>query len=272
MRLEELEKMHRLEDQYWWFVGRRQLLRNLIERYAPEAGLILDVGCGTGGTLSALEHLGTVVGADLSEDALGFCRQRGHRCLVCSCAEDLAFADGAFGAAVCADVFEHLQDDGKGFSEVLRILRPGGIVVVTVPAYPWLWSEHDEALSHKRRYLASGLRGRLTDAGAEMVRLSHDVSFVFPIVLAVRLLNRLRLRRLGKPHTQLMSLPGWLNRFFTGLQAMEAWIVTRVSLPVGTSIVAVARKPNASEGYPHPERGPGAGEKSHRLPLTPSSP
>jgi len=242
MRLEELEKMHRLEDQYWWFVGRRRLLRNLIQRYAPDAHVILDVGCGTGGTLSVLEDLGTVVGADLSEDALGFCRQRGLRCLVCSCAEDLAFADGTFDAAVCADVFEHLEDDEKGFSEVLRILRPGGIVVVTVPAYPWLWSEHDEALSHKRRYMAGELRERLSRAGAEVLRISHDVSFVFPVVLAVRLLNRLRIRRLGKPHTQLMSLPVWANRLLTGLQALEAWIVTRVSLPVGTSIVAVARK------------------------------
>ena len=129
----------------------------------------------------------------------------------------------------------------------MRILKPGGTALITGPAYPWLWSEHDQALSHRRRYLAGELRARIAAAGGEVLRLSHDVSFVFPIVLAVRLLNRLRLRKLGKPHTQLMSLPGWLNRFFTGLQAVEAWLVSRLNLPVGTSIVAVARKPKESQ-------------------------
>lgn len=247
MRLEEIEKMHRLEDRYWWFVGRRRLLRSMLLRYAPEAKLILDIGCGTGGTLSTLADLGTLVGTDISEDALDFCALRGHRCLVRSCAEELAIADDVFDAAVCADMLEHLDDDEKGFAEVMRILRPGGIAVITVPAYPWLWSEHDEALSHRRRYLAGELRRKIVAAGGEVLRVSHDVSFVFPIVLVVRLLNRLRLRKLGKPHTQLMSLPGWVNRFFTGVQAVEAWLVTRVSLPVGTSIVAVARKPAGSE-------------------------
>ena len=247
MRLEELEKMRRLEDRYWWFVGRRRLLRNLLQRYAPDAELILDIGCGTGGTLTALDDLGALVGTDLSPDALDFCALRGHRCLVRSRAEELPFETGTFDVAICADMLEHLDDDEKGFAEVMRILKPGGTALMTVPAYPWLWSEHDEALSHRRRYLAGDLRAKIVAAGGEVLKVSHDVSFVFPIVLVVRLLNRLRLRKLGKPHTQLMSLPGWLNRFFTGLQAVEAWLVTRVNLPVGTSIVAVARKPAESQ-------------------------
>lgn len=243
MRYEELAKMYRMEDAYWWFVGRRRLVRALVKRHGPPSPTVLDVGCGTGGTMDGLRDLGEIWGADVSESALDFCRERGHPSLNRCRAEALAFADASFDVAVCCDILEHLEDDDLGFAEVLRVLRPGGVAIVTVPAYKWLWSEHDEALSHKRRYEKRELRDKLKVHGVEVLKLSYAVSFVFPLVLAVRLLSRLRVRKLGKPHTQLMSLPRWLNSFFLWLQEIETWVISHAGLPFGSSLVAVVRKP-----------------------------
>lgn len=238
--------MYRLEDAYWWYVGRRRLVKALVQRHAESRLRILDVGCGTGGTLEALADLGSVVGADISAEALSFCRQRGHMALAKCRIEALPFAQGAFDVVVCCDILEHVADDEAGLREVLRVLRPGGMVVITVPAYRWLWSEHDEALSHLRRYERGMLRRKLAAVGARLVRLSYAVSFVFPVVLVYRLLSRLRLRPLGPPHTQLMRVPGWVNALLTWLLDVENRLLMRLSLPFGTSLVAVATKPPAS--------------------------
>ncbi len=243
MRYEELAHMYELEDAYWWFVSRRRLVRALIEQFGPPNPRILDVGCGTGGTLDALADLGTVCGADRSADAIAFCRRRGHTTLSRCRAEALAFANDSFDVAVCCDVFEHLVDDLGAMGEVLRVLKPGGVAIITVPAYQWLWSEHDEALSHERRYSRRQLADRLKVEGAEVVKITYAVSLVFPLVLMTRLLSRLRLRRLGVPHTQLMQLPRWANRFLLWLQDLESAVISRAGFPFGTSVVAVARKP-----------------------------
>lgn len=242
MRFEELEKMYRMEDRYWWFVSRRRMIRALIARWGPPSPRVVDVGCGTGGGMDSLADIATVAGVDLSDDALQFCRLRGHSFLNRCRAEAIAFADDSFDVAVCCDVIEHLEDDQAGLAEVLRILRPGGIAVITVPAYKWLWSEHDEALSHRRRYERRELHDKLKVHGVEVVKLTFAVSFVLPIVLGTRLLGRLRIRKLGKPHTQTMALPGWLNRLFLWLGDIENWVLTWGGFPCGASLVAVVRK------------------------------
>lgn len=246
MRLEELDKMYRLEDTYWWFVGRRRLVEQLVRRYGVASPRMLDVGCGTGGTMDALGPLGEVWGADISQDALDFCRERGHESVRLCAAEALDFEDASFDLALACDVLEHV-DDVQALREILRVLRPGGIVVATAPAYRFLWSEHDLALSHRRRYERRDLRDRLREAGFEVVKLTYAVSFVFPVVVLFRLLNRARVRRLGTPHTQLLRIPGWLNWLFTLIQDIENWFVIRTGFLFGTSLVAVARKPGAGE-------------------------
>jgi SAM-dependent methyltransferase len=243
MRVEELEKMYRLEDAYWWFVGRRRLVHALLRRYGPPQPRLLDVGCGTGGTLDEVRDEGELWGVDVAREALEFCRQRGHRGLGQCTVEALPFAADSFDVALCCDILEHLDDDRAGLAEVLRVLRPGGIAIVTLPAYPWLWSEHDVALSHRRRYDRASFRAALKGFDVRIVKLTYGVTLVFPVVLAVRVLSRLRIRRLGQPHTQLMSMPGWANRLLIGLQALEAQVVSRFGFPFGTSLVAVLRKP-----------------------------
>lgn len=242
MRPDELEKMYRLEDTYWWFVGRRQLVRNLVQKYAPQAPCMLDAGCGTGGTMDYLQDLGEITGVDFAAEALKFCKERGHESLGRCQIEALPFASSTFDVVVCCDILEHLDDDIAGLNETLRVLKPGGVAIYTLPAYQWLWSEHDEALSHRRRYSARDFLNRLKGVNIKLLKISYAVTAVFPIVLAVRVLNRLRLHKMGKPHTQLMSLPKWANILLIKVLNMEAYWLLRGNLPFGTSLVAVVQK------------------------------
>jgi SAM-dependent methyltransferase len=249
MRTSELQKMRDLEDTYWWFVGRRRLVRGLIDRFAPdgEPRVILDAGCGTGGTLMHLEGAGELWGCDLSTEALRLCRDRGFCNLAEGTVETLDFPDERFDVVVSCDVIEHVENDRGALEEMVRVLRPGGILVLTVPAHRWLWSGHDEALDHRRRYEPEPLREMLQGAGLRIELFSQAVAITMPAVLvsvALRRLARLLGRHDGEaPQTALFALPGPLNRLLIRLLGAEAWLMRYVSLPLGASLVVVARKP-----------------------------
>lgn len=244
MRLTELQEMYELEDTYWWFVGRRRMLRRLLERYGPSRRplRILDAGCGTGATMQALQSLGEVWGCDLSEDALAMCRERGAQHLRCCDVTDLQFEDESFDAVVTADVLEHVPDDARAMAEMARVLRPGGVLVAAVPAHRYLWSEHDEALHHLRRYERAEFAALVKGAGLEMRKLSEAVMLALPAVLLYRGMRRLT-RREGGPRTSLVRLPRPLNSLLILLLSIENALMSHLSLPLGTSLVAAATKP-----------------------------
>lgn len=247
MRTREYEEIYSLEDSYWWFVGRRRLVRQLLERHRPEAPApmqILDVGCGTGGTMKALEDAGEVYGCDASPTALRFCKERGFRRLFCTIAEKLALGDNSFDVVVNCDVLEHIEDDRGALGQMYRVLRPGGLLILTVPAHPYLWSEHDEALAHLRRYTRREFTDKLQEAGYRIEKLSAAVSFVFPGILAFRLLQRLFRNPSDEPKTDLRILPGPINTFLVKLLHIETEMMKYTNLPIGTSFVAVAQKPH----------------------------
>jgi len=245
MRSREYQELYNLEDTYWWFVGRRQLVRQLLQRHVHDArARVLDAGCGTGGTMKELTGQGELYGCDFSPVALSFCRRRGFARLAAGDITALPYANHSFRAVISCDVLEHLADDRAGLREMLRVLEPGGTLIVTVPAHRFLWSEHDEALSHLRRYSARELRRLLQEAGAEVVKLSPVVVAAFAPILAFRLLQRLHPKQPGKPRTDLRVLSPWLNNLLIGALTLENWLLRYVNLPVGTSLVAVARKGN----------------------------
>jgi SAM-dependent methyltransferase len=228
MRAAELEEMYNLEESYWWFVGRRRLVADLIRRYAPgPRPRILDVGCGSGGTMVAVRDQGQVVGCDLSEDALGLCRRRDLGGLVSSRGEALSFASESFEVAL---------------EEIRRVLRPGGVFILTVPAYPSLWSSHDEILGHFRRYTRRVLRERLLEADLRPELLTYAVGLVLPAILAVRWSERLRHKATRPGQTGLIELPGPANRALIGTLDLERRLIPRIGLPWGSSLVAVARR------------------------------
>ncbi|HSV74136.1 MAG TPA: class I SAM-dependent methyltransferase [Chthonomonadales bacterium] len=240
MNAEEYERMYRLEDTYWWFVGRHHLAIDLLDRaFGGRRDLrILDIGCGTGAMSELLAAWGEVVSADCSPLALAFSRRRG---LVRVCAADamhLPFRDESFDAVVALDIIEHLPDDAVAAREIRRVLRPGGRLVATVPACPSLWSAHDVALMHQRRYVGSQVR-RLMDAGGLRVRrLTHATTLLFPLAWVTRVLAR----RSGSLHARLVPLSGPANRLLVGVMAAENALLRRCDLPFGLSVCCVAER------------------------------
>ena len=238
MQVEEYGKLRDLEDSYWWFVARRELAIDLI-RGQLGPGPILDMGCGTGAVLTELQALAPAIGLDVSPVALKFCQERGLRNLVAGDAQALPFQGSTFSAVVALDVIEHVADDAAAVRQAACALRPGGVLVINVPAFQSLWGPHDVALHHHRRYRAHDVRRLVEGAGLRVVRLSYGVFLLFPVVLFVRLIEK---TRGGKAEVRLPRVPAWLNRFLIGLQRFESKLMSWISLPWGSSIVVVARK------------------------------
>ena len=238
----EYERMFRNEDHYWWFVSRRELVLDLVSRLPrDDDARILDIGCGTGATASALRKYGEVLGLDFSTTALECCRRRGLTNVVHGRAESIPLPDCYADAIVATDILEHLDDDLAALTEFYRVLKPGGHAVITVPAYRFLWSEHDVALMHQRRYVARELVDVSTRAGFRVAKQSYALCFLFPLSLG-RLLKRSSPS--GKaPEAQIKPVPAWLNRALVRFQRLETAFLRWGRLPFGLSVVAVLEKP-----------------------------
>lgn len=240
----EYTKMFELEDHYWWFVGRRRLALRLLKQHSRASKPdVLDLGCGTGVVLRELSTWANPTGLDMSDLALGFCRQRTLHRLVRGDGSQLPLQDGTMDAIIGLDIFEHIEDDVAAFSEAYRVLRPGGVLVLSVPAFRSLWGPHDVALMHHRRYRASEVRQRLTDAGFVVRRATYSVFFLFPIVVVWRLFEK---RKKGPAKASLVTLPKWLNSTLITLQNLEASLLSSVNLPWGSSVIAVAERVEGS--------------------------
>src|SRR5438093_3224939 len=192
---DEYRVMFDIEDDYWWYRGLRALIKSLLAQYAPHASThptILDVGCGTGANLKLLQSYGTAVGVDISKDALAFCRARGipESRMFFASALELPFGSDHFDLAVSFEVLCNLQDDAAAFREVARILKPGAPFIVGLPAYQWLWCDHDVAVGHKRRYDSSEVRRKMSAAGFEIERVTYANVLLMPLIAAVRLMSR----------------------------------------------------------------------------------
>ncbi len=252
MERDEYRRMFELETTYWWFVARRTLvrdwvaaaLRRQISSDQTSSGTerwLLDVGCGTGMNAEMLTGFGRVIGTDVSVEALSWSRRRGLRALARCRAEQLCFADDMFDVVTALDLLEHVDDDLKALAELHRVCKPGGTLVVTVPAYGFLWSAHDEALHHRRRYAPHELYDKLTTMGFEVERLSHFMCGLFFPVFLLRLWQSLWKRGL-RPQSDLRPLPSWLNRFLIWLLGGERWLLRWLTLPFGVSLICRARK------------------------------
>ena len=236
----EYAKMFELEDHYWWFVGRRNLALQLLRSHTSVAKpKVLDLGCGTGVVLRELSSWASPTGLDMSELALDFCRQRSLTHLVQGDGAQLPIQDGQMDAVIGLDIFEHIEDDKAAFEEAYRVLRPGGILVLSVPAFQSLWGPHDVALMHFRRYRVQQVRQRLEEAGFTVRRASYSVFFLFPIVVIWRIFEK---RKKGPAKASLVTVPTLANRILIALQNAEAAILSMVDLPWGSSVVAVAQR------------------------------
>jgi SAM-dependent methyltransferase len=238
---DEYRVMFELEDRYWWYRGVRKMLKTWLDRYAPPGAIFLDGGCGTGANLELLQQYGIAIGIDLSDKAIEFCRARGASRAFIASLNELSFPDNSFDLVISYEVICNIADDQATFAEIARVLKPGGRMIVQVPAYQWLWGMHDVAVGHQRRYSARDLRAKITRAGMQIERLTHANALMFPAIAVDRLLRRVFGE--GKTiHSDLTPLPHVVNAVLSALYEMEMRLVARVDVPYGVSLLVRARK------------------------------
>ena len=235
---------YELEGRHWWFLGRRKLFLGLLEQAIPPVERpvdVLDFGCGTGAFLEHLERFGRVQAVDGDASAVAFCHARGRsEVRLAPPGEPLPFPDGAFDLVTTLDVIEHIDDDVAALAELRRVLRPGGRLLVAVPAFMFLWGKQDEVSHHRRRYTARSLRQALEAAGFAVDRTSYFNTLLFPPIAAVRVGRRL-LRRPGSAQSDFELGPPALNQALGAVFGAEATMVVRHGLPFGVSVLALAR-------------------------------
>jgi SAM-dependent methyltransferase len=243
----EYERMFEAEETQWWYAGMRAIglalldppLARLKDHGRPP--LILDAGCGTGLNLRHLGERGRALGVDLSPEALRFCGRRGVSAARASLLA-LPFPDRIFDCVTSFDVLYHawVTDDRAATRELVRVLRPGGLLLLRVPALRMLWGAHDQAVHSRHRYRRSEVFSLLTAAGLEVERISYCNTLLFPIVALRRSLDRLT----GRAGSDVGFLPAPLEWAFRKALLAEASHLARGrGLPFGASLVALARKP-----------------------------
>jgi len=241
MELAEYAQMEQQEQNYWWHIGRRKVLQQVLWKRIPQGQNldILDVGCGTGINYHWLKSWGRVVGLDPSPEALSYCRTK-------QVYDDLIQADGAdlpyhqqFDLITAFDVLEHIPDDRLALQSWFATLKPNGSVYLTVPAYQWLFSAHDKALHHQRRYSTRELSQKLKQVGFKIKFISPFFWFTFPLVVLVRLLTKA-----SPPKTSYVATSSGLSQLLVKLSSLEAnFLSAKHQLPYGSSIVVLATKP-----------------------------
>jgi SAM-dependent methyltransferase len=233
---------HQAEDRHWWYRGRRNVLERVVaDLRLPTDARILDAGCGSGRNMIELARHGTVTGIELSETSVRVACARDAGEVIEGSVLEMPFDDRAFELAVSLDVIEHLEDDLGALRELRRVVTPGGALLVTVPAYQWLWSGHDEINHHHRRYTRSSLQRIGEQAGWRQVRTTYFNSLLLPVAILLRLLDRLSTKT-TESSLDLWVPPKPVNWLLERPLALEAALIGRGGrIPAGLSLLAVFR-------------------------------
>lgn len=248
MEREQYDLMFAQEERHWWYVGMRRISSALLEQHRPRVDRpngrpldLLDAGCGSGGMTRYLERFGRVTGIDLAPEAVGLAHQRGLNRLARSSVGSIPFCDGAFDIVTSFDVLYHLNvnDDLAALSEIHRVLRPGGVALIRLPAFDWIRGAHDEVVHTRHRYTREELTLKLETVGFLVERSTYANFLLFPLAPIKRYLE---LRSDTHEATDLWRPPGPINRLLSDLLSLEALPAKTVGLPWGLSVFAVARR------------------------------
>ena len=241
-------EMDRLEQNHWWFRGRRSILDKVISSLGLAGkAKVLEIGSGTGGNFSLLKEYGELSALEMNATAIDISK-RNHKDTVevrqGHCPDDVPFEENSFDLICMFDVLEHIREDAETIELVNRLLKTGGHLVVTVPAYSWMFGPHDEFLHHKRRYSVAKLKTLLKGTELEASYLTYFNSILFPAVAIVRLKEALiKGGRYGANNVP----PNLLNRFLEKIFSFERHFIGRFYIPFGVSILSVSKKSSGSK-------------------------
>jgi SAM-dependent methyltransferase len=243
LKKSEYARMAEYEQNYWWHIGRLEIIQTYVKKAlkGQKKPYFLNIGCGTGGTIDMLEKHAKVENADISDEAITFMNKMGYKNITKVDDIELPYADKTFDAVGAFDVLEHIEDQVGALKEWHRVLKDDGAVIITVPAYQWLWSEHDVSLHHKRRYTIKSLIKAAEKAGFKPEKKSYAIVFSLPLVVGFRFVNK-ALRRKINSETSYVPVSDKVNKLFTKFLKAEAKLHKKVSLPAGTTVVTILRK------------------------------
>jgi SAM-dependent methyltransferase len=241
------DRMAELDQDHWWFVARRRILAEVIRRVVrlPKKARLLEVGCGTGHNFAMLRKFGKLDACELDYCARALAAKRLRRKVEEAKLPDLSmFERNSYDLVALLDVLEHVRGDVASLRAIHRRLKPGGALLLTVPANRWMWSAHDSAHHHFRRYSKRELRRALSDAGFEVQLLSYFNTLLFPLIAAARIVGKL----VGKEAAD-DSLPSTpVNAALQWIFGLEAALIGRLPMPFGVSLIAVVRRPKSCQG------------------------
>lgn len=249
MKEYEYQRNYELEAKNWYFVGMRQVFLSLIDKYRP-AGVdrlkIADIGCGTGIMLEYLSEAGEIFGIDSSPEAIKFCKQRGISNVQVEDATSSSFKDNSFDLVTAFGLIEHVSDDRSLLAELKRICRPCGRILLFTSAFKCLWSEHDEANEHVRRYSFNELKQKIEEQGLAIIKMSYfNLLMFFPMWIVAKIENlakRVRRKKTEEPQRFLFELPGFISAVLISLLKLEGWFFKRTDLPFGVNIICILEK------------------------------
>ncbi|WP_166823878.1 class I SAM-dependent methyltransferase [Thalassoroseus pseudoceratinae] len=233
-----LQEMAHLEDTYWWHVAKRDLVVELLKKHAPTAGIVVEGGIGSGRNLLEFQRLGfDVHGYDLLDASIEMAKQRGLEHVRRQDLHDAwPLEDGSVSAVVMLDVLEHMAEPVPVLEHAARVLKPDGVVILTVPAYPMLFGKWDEILGHHRRYTKRTLRRHAEQAGLDLAWCQHWNSFTLPAAMGMRLKERIRPQR---DAAEFPRVPKWVNSLLLRCAGLERSLLLRIGMPCGLSIAGV---------------------------------
>jgi SAM-dependent methyltransferase len=242
MNIEMYRIFFNIQKQHWWFVIKKEIILDAISLYTKlkPNSQILDIGCGSGLMLNALEKIGITNGMDMSSEAIAFSREifsgpvkQG------SLPKNVPYPENSFELITALDVIEHIDDDTASLVTIKNLLSPSGKAIITVPAYMFLWSKFDEMNEHKRRYTLRELEQKLKNAGLQVENISYFNSLLFPIIFLIRKLNNI----IGRDGISDVDMPGYLvNQTLKRIFGLEKFLLRILKLPFGVSILAIVKK------------------------------